>query len=268
MNPGPSRLFSGRIPRKRTERARALTLIETLVVLAVVLFLASLLLPALFRARSGPGGPNCVNNLKQVGLAWLLWVNDHDEASDLPFRISVTNGGTQGSTDARRNNAWWQYCVISNELDSPRFLVCPADKRVGLSRRPATNWSATDPTAGFMSGGFRDCAVSYTIGLDARPFLTANGWGPSQAILGSDRNIRFDSSHATCSAGLSAWSIRWTGRLARNPPASAPWTNAIHGTLGNIVCLDGSVHQMISKELDALLDLSDDNGSVHFLVPK
>jgi len=62
--------------------------------------------------------------------------------------------------------------------------------------------------------------------------------------------------------------IRVKGRNATNPPATAAWTNAIHGLRGNVLSMDGSVQAMTSKELDALCDQSDDHGSIHFLVPR
>jgi len=88
-------------------------------------------------------------------------------------------------------------------------------------------------------------------------------------MLGTDRNILFDGRASACSAEVGeAWAIRVKGKHARNPPANAAWTNAIHGLRGNVACADGSVQQTTAKELNALCDLSDDNGSVHFLVPK
>ena len=90
-----------------------------------------------------------------------------------------------------------------------------------------------------------------------------------RAADGSGVNIVFDGGNGLCSAGLSGTqSIGVRGKNGLNPPAAASWTNAIHGPRGNVACLDGSVHQTTSKDLDALLDLSDDNGSIHFLVPK
>src|SRR6266436_8684658 len=129
------------------QRTKALTLIEVVIVLGLLVILAALLLPALYVPRSRSPQVNCVFNLKQVGLAWLLWVNDQ-QSGQLPFRVPVANGGTFGNTDLRRNNAWWQYSILSNELSSPKTLVCPSDKAVGLPRTVATNWSASDRNGG------------------------------------------------------------------------------------------------------------------------
>lgn len=245
----------------------ALTQTELLVVLALVGILAALLLPAVWQA-----GPrcrvNCVSNLKQIGLGWVTWMHDH-ESGDLPFRTSVANEGTRGSVEPLRNNAWWQYSSISNELDSPKILVCPEAKNVGLSRRVAYVWSATDTNGGYMAPGFRSRATSYAIGLDAtKPQGELAGRESGGRVLGTDRNILFDGRSDTCSSGISGTRmVRVKGKNGQNPPAAAAWTNAIHGLWGNILSLDGSVQRTTTRELDALLDLSDDNGSIHFLVP-
>jgi prepilin-type processing-associated H-X9-DG protein len=69
-----------------------LTLVELLVVLAVIALLAGLLLPLLSRGQRLAQGARCVNNLRQLGLATLLYWDDH--AGDaFRYRGTATNGG-------------------------------------------------------------------------------------------------------------------------------------------------------------------------------
>jgi prepilin-type processing-associated H-X9-DG protein/prepilin-type N-terminal cleavage/methylation domain-containing protein len=60
-------------------RFAAFTLIELLVVIAIIAILASLLLPALGRSHAQAKAAGCLNNLKQLQTAWLLYTDDHEE---------------------------------------------------------------------------------------------------------------------------------------------------------------------------------------------
>ena len=60
--------------------SRGFTLIELLVVIAVIAILASLLLPVLGKAKGKAQGVACLNNLKQLQTAWLLYADDHNDA--------------------------------------------------------------------------------------------------------------------------------------------------------------------------------------------
>ncbi|MBE0543187.1 MAG: prepilin-type N-terminal cleavage/methylation domain-containing protein [Verrucomicrobia bacterium] len=97
----------------RKSQVGAFTLIELLVVIAIVAILAALLLPALAKTRVRAQGMACLNNNRQLALAWLLYADDHHG------RLAYNLGGnTSRSTVAQRTNLNWVNNIITWELDS------------------------------------------------------------------------------------------------------------------------------------------------------
>lgn len=221
---------------KRT-KTRAFTLIELLVVIAIIAILASLLLPALARAKAKALRVQCSSNLKQASLGLRMWSNDHGEK--FPWRVRQIEGGVQDYTTADGFSADDCFRCASNEITSPKVLACPSDAK----KTKASLF--LDPTAGAPPVGlitFGDTNLSYFIGVDA------DETKPTKLLTG-DRHISYGTSP---SGGTAPGSPRIGLRIAfanDNDAQNATWNGNLHVKAGNYALSDGSVSQSTPDQL-------------------
>lgn len=217
----------------KTLRARAFTRIDLAILIATVGMLAVWALYVGPRPWSRPRAAriNCVFNLKQIGLGFRMWSNDHQER--FPWQTPAADGGTKEF--ANIPIAALHFIIVSNEFNSPKILTCTSDK----SRSRTNSWQ-----------GPLQPSLSYFAGLDA------NETKPN-TILSGDRNVSTNSDILT-------------GILTVQDAAELRWTKDIHQHGGNIGLADGSVTQLstqnLRKALQSALDAST-NTAVRLVIP-
>ena len=224
-----------------TKQKKAFTLIELLVVIAIIAILAAMLLPALAAAKRKAQKINCVNNLKQVGLAFRIWEGDNGDKS--PMALTSVQGGGQdfigyagntGTPTAGFVSVPYVLSCMSNELSTAKVLYCPSDS----VRAAGSNFVASATSA--TGGTFNNNNVSYFVCGDAQDAYP-------QMILSGDRNIG-----TTTAQGAAAPSISETDSTTASSTSGATgivpagtyiaWTSGdLHLKTGNLGLTDGSV---------------------------
>ena len=201
MNSTPRRLFQ-----------QGFSLTELVVVIGTAAILAGLLVFVLTRGekkkphvseyQAKAQQINCVNNLKMLGLSFRVWESDNGDK--FPMAVLPVKSGA---------DTFRYYQVMSNELSTPRILVCPADTRVAA--------------ASFVQ--LKNQNISYFVGLDAQD-------SQPQIFLSGDRNLKGPTKPKN-------------GILKLRPGDKVSWTSEMHVNRGNIGLADGSVQSWSNAAL-------------------
>ena len=188
-----------------------MSLIELLCVMAIIMVLAALLLPALGQAKARAKRIQCLDHLHQTGIGFVSFANEHN--GRFPMAVPASAGGSlelaQGGylLPGDFYFSYRHFQAASNELVTPKLVVCPADTRV-----PATSFATLS-----------NANLSYFIGVNAE-------FARPTSILAGDRNLTND--YTTPGTVL---------RLGQN--YALRWTDELHRFKGNLLFSDGHVEQ-------------------------
>lgn len=113
----------------------AFTLIELLVVIAILSILVALLFPAISRAKESGRGAACISNLRQIGIALQLYVQENENR--MPSMRDRTIG-TNVVTDPLPSPEM----VLSNQLGNVLVLKCPSDNKLYDQTGSSYSWNS------------------------------------------------------------------------------------------------------------------------------
>lgn len=229
----------------RLSRTRAFTLIELLVVIAIIAILAAMLLPALAKAKQKAKQTACLNNLKQVGLAIRLYIDDNSHTLPGPFFLNQQSGYAYDATNYLGYRLW-SYLGLKDpsvpallggpkKTDPNPILTCP-----GLM--------ATKAPAGLTEGDRTNFKLNGSDVLPERGAGKSKAFGyPSGANPPAPATSPLRESEVEASASPSTfYTIRDVDQAIDGTDSPPTWhleipTTAVHGRVRNWMFLDWHV---------------------------
>lgn len=220
-------------PRLSSNRRRAFTRLEAISVLAAIALLSAAVLPVLANDSVRNQRAVCINNLARIGQALTSWAADHEER--YPWQLPLSAGGT-GGFHSSAGFAWYHFVALSNELQTPAVMVCPADSKTRATGFDSPNFFTTQGN-NYCSYLLVDAAVS-----------------EGRRVLSGDRNITLDVNLPS-------------PRVVAPPGTDLSWDLRIHVGRGQLLFNDGTVEDTDTARMRSAFFPPGNSNTVRYYTP-
>ncbi len=216
-------------------RRKGFTLIELLVVIAIIAILAAILFPVFARAREKARQTSCLSNLKQIGLAVMMYAQDYDEKllfaemwTPVPMRNRYVRWYYPNNPNVTQNLLYWSD-LIQPYAKNEQICICPSNPNdwTGYSWNIHVGYCG----AMFMLGGRYANRRSYE--YTGYPLAKIQYPAETMILIDHSRIGRVNSRYS------SPWYynfIGWPGSIYDQPEC---WLPGTHNDGQNVVLADG-----------------------------